>query len=130
MAKVMVAYDEDCGACRWTADQLRRWDRRGRLGFVSIQKAGALLDPVPVAERLDAMHAISCDGAVFTGGAAVPVIARELPAGAPVVWLAGVMPGATERVYRLAAARRTQIGRWLGQDACAVDPSRAPDEAR
>jgi predicted DCC family thiol-disulfide oxidoreductase YuxK len=125
MANVTVAYDEDCGACRWTADHLRRWDRRGRLAFVSIQQAGALLDPVPAAERLDAMHAISRDGAVFTGGAAIPVIARELPAAAPVAWLTARLPGVTERIYRAAAERRTRFGRWLGQDACAVDPSRA-----
>jgi hypothetical protein len=62
---------------------------------------------------------------VFTGGAAIPVITRELPAAAPVAWLAARLPGVTERLYRAAAARRTRFGRWLGQDACAVDPSRA-----
>jgi predicted DCC family thiol-disulfide oxidoreductase YuxK len=127
MAEVTVAYDEDCGACRWTAEQLRRWDRAGRLAFVSIQRAENLLRQVPPARRLDAMHAITVDGRVFTGGAAIPVIARQLPAGVPVAWLASIWPGGTERVYRAVASRRTAIGRWLGQDACAVDPSRSSE---
>jgi predicted DCC family thiol-disulfide oxidoreductase YuxK len=124
MAHVTVAYDEDCGACRWTADRLRRLDRDGHLSFVPIQRADDLLREIPTGRRLDAMHAIAADGRVYTGGAAIPVIARELPAGTPVAWLASVWPAGTERLYRAAAARRTAIGRWLGQDACAVDPSR------
>ncbi len=126
MANVTVVYDEDCGACRWTAERLRRWDRTERLAFVPIQRADDLLRAVPPARRLDAMHAVGTDGRVFTGGAAIPVIARELPAGVPIAWLAAIWPGGTERAYRAIASRRTQIGRWLGQDACAVDPSRSP----
>ena len=120
-----VAYDEDCGACRWTAERLRRCDPDGSLTFVSIQRAGDLLRAVPPQRRLDAMHAVTSDGRVFTGGAAIPVIARALPGGRPVAWLASVWPAGTERLYRAAAARRTAIGRWLGQEACAVDPSRS-----
>ena len=127
MARVTVAYDEDCGACRWTADRLRRWDVAGHLAFVSIQRADDLLQSVPAARRLDAMHAITAAGRVFTGGAAIPVIARELPAGRPVAALAALWPAATDRVYRAVASRRTTIGRWLGQDACAVDPSRSSE---
>lgn len=118
-----VVYDEDCGACRWTAERLRRWDPAGNLAFESIQRAGDLLAAVPPEDRLDAMHAITRDGRVFTAGAAVPVIVRELPAGAPVGALAARLPGLTERLYRAAADHRTQIGHWLGQEACAVDPS-------
>jgi len=124
VANVTVAYDRDCGACRWTAERLRRWDRAGRLAFVPIQAAGDLLAAVPPSQRLDAMHAITADGRVFTGGAAIPVIARELPAGVPIAWLTSAWPGGTERLYRAAAARRVRIGIWLGQNACAVDPSR------
>jgi predicted DCC family thiol-disulfide oxidoreductase YuxK len=125
MAEVTVAYDEDCGACRWSAERLRRWDRAGRLAFVPIQRADDLLRSVPPARRLDAMHAITADGRVFTGGAAIPLIAHVLPAGTPISWLTSAWPGGTQRLYRAVAARRSAIGRWLGQDACAVDPSRA-----
>jgi predicted DCC family thiol-disulfide oxidoreductase YuxK len=124
MANVTVAYDEDCGACRWTAERLRRWDRAGRLTFVPIQRADDLLRALPASRRLDAMHAVTADGRVFTGGAAIPVITRELPAGTPISWLATAWPGGTDRLYRAVASRRTLIGRWLGQESCAVDPSR------
>lgn len=125
MAIVTVAYDEDCGACRWFADHLRKLDRSHHLNFVPIQRADRQLMPVPKEERLDAMHAITSDGRVYTGGAAIPVIARELPGGRPVGAAAEIFPALTGRVYRAAAARRTTIGRWLGADACAVDPSHA-----
>jgi predicted DCC family thiol-disulfide oxidoreductase YuxK len=124
MARVTVAYDEDCGACRWTAERLRAWDRHGHLAFVAIQNASDILREIPPARRLDAMHAVTADGRVYTGGAAIPVITRELPAGTPVALLASLWPTGTERIYRTVASHRTTIGRWLGQDACAVDPSR------
>src|SRR3954464_15985580 len=127
MAIVTVAYDEDCGACRWFADTVRKLDRSHALTFVPIQQAGRLLMPVPKEERLDAMHAITSDGRVYTGGAAIPVIAAVLPAGRLVAAGASVSPRLTDRVYRAAAARRTTIGRWLGADACAVDPGRTHD---
>lgn len=129
MAIVTVAYDEDCGACRWFADNLRKLDRRHNLNFVPIQTADRHLRPVPEEHRLDAMHAITSDGRVYTGGAAVPVIARELPAGRVLSAVAGASPTVTDRVYRAAAARRTQIGRLLGADACSVDPSRLADRS-
>ena len=121
---ITVAYDEDCGVCRWSADRLRRWDRGGTLSFVPIQAADELLAPVPAARRLEAMHAITEDGRVFTGGAAVPVILRRLRGGIPLAVLAETVPGLTETLYRAIAARRIRIGALLGQDACAVDPSR------
>ncbi|HJX08269.1 MAG TPA: DUF393 domain-containing protein [Actinomycetota bacterium] len=124
MAIVTVAYDEDCGACRWFADTVRKLDRSHALTFVPIQQAGRLLMPVPKEERLNAMHAITSDGRVYTGGAAIPVIARVLPAGRLVAAAAAASPAFTERVYRATAARRTTIGGWLGADACSVDPSR------
>jgi predicted DCC family thiol-disulfide oxidoreductase YuxK len=127
MAIVTVAYDEDCGACRWFADHLRTLDRSHNLNFVPIQHADQQLLPVPKEHRLDAMHAITSDGRVYTGGAAIPVIARELPAGPILSAVAGASPSLTDRIYRAAAARRTTIGRWLGADACAVDPSRMHD---
>lgn len=127
MAIVTVAYDEDCGACRWFADALRKVDRSHNLTFVPIQRADRQLLPVPLEERLDAMHAITSDGRVYTGGAALPVIARELPAGRVLGAVAAVSPTLTDRVYRATAARRTTIGRWLGADACAVDPSGPAD---
>ena len=126
MATVTVAYDEDCGACRWTADHLRKLDRAHALAFVPIQQADALLAAIPEGERLGAMHAITADDRVYTGGAAIPVIAAVLPGGRLPAAMGRRWPGLTERIYRAVAARRTTIGGWLGQSACAVDPSRTP----
>jgi predicted DCC family thiol-disulfide oxidoreductase YuxK len=122
-----VLFDEDCGFCRWSADKLRRWDTRDRLMFASIQsaKGAELLHAVPVAERLDSMHAVAPDGRVWSGGQAVRVVLTELPGGSALASIAATFPGATERIYRLAARHRQRIGRLLGQRACSVDPSRA-----
>ena len=128
MGTVTVLYDEDCGICRWSADRLRRWDRRARLAFVPIQRAGDLLAAVPPDRRLEAMHAVTSDGRVWTGGAALPVIVHTLPGGAPLAAIAAAAPALTERLYRAAANRRETLARFLGQQACAVDPSRSLDD--
>jgi predicted DCC family thiol-disulfide oxidoreductase YuxK len=78
---------------------------------------------VPVAERLDSMHAVAPDGRVWSGGQAVRVILDELPGGSALAGMAARFPGTTERIYRLVARRRNRLGRLLGQRACSVDPS-------
>ena len=64
MDRAIVLYDEDCGVCRWTADRLRRWDRRDRLTFRSIQAAEARgdLDAIEPAVRYTSWHVIEPDG--------------------------------------------------------------------
>ncbi|TMK15696.1 MAG: aminotransferase class I/II-fold pyridoxal phosphate-dependent enzyme [Actinobacteria bacterium] len=123
---VTVLYDEDCGFCRWSADELRAWDRRRGLTFVSIQnpRGAELLHAVPVAERLDSMHAVTPDGRVWSGGRSVPVILAELPGGSTLASIAATFPGTTEWFYRLVARHRQRLGRLLGQRVCSVDPSR------
>jgi predicted DCC family thiol-disulfide oxidoreductase YuxK len=121
-----VFYDEDCGFCRWSADRLRRWDRHGRLRFASIQgEEGerwlAAIDPVA---RLEAMHLVTPDGRVRSGGAALSPIVRPLPGGRPLAALLALSPALTDRVYRWVARHRVRLGALLGQDACAVDPGR------
>jgi predicted DCC family thiol-disulfide oxidoreductase YuxK len=125
MAPLLVLYDDDCGSCRWSADRLRSWDRRGRLAFAPIQASDAALRAVPAVERLDAMHAVDATGRVWTGGAAVTRLLAELPGGAPLAAVGRRWPGLAERLYRAAARRRATFSRLLGAEACAVDPSRA-----
>ena len=124
MGPMRVLYDEDCGFCRWTADRLRAWDRRGRLTFSPIQTAGELLDAIPPSERLDSWHAVTPDGRVWSADAAIGHVLRVLPGGRPLAALAEAVPDLTERIYGLAARHRGTLGRALGQTACAVDPSR------
>ncbi|MGZ4132025.1 MAG: thiol-disulfide oxidoreductase DCC family protein [Actinomycetota bacterium] len=129
--RIVVLYDEDCGFCRWSTDHLRAWDRRHALRFAPIQsaKGQGLLAAIPQEARLDAMHAVTPDGRVWSAGAAVPVILRALPAGSPAAVVTEHVPSLTERAYRTVAARRTRLGALLGRDACAVEPSRAGDPA-
>jgi predicted DCC family thiol-disulfide oxidoreductase YuxK len=126
-SRTVLLFDDDCGFCRWSAERIRRLDRRGRLVFAAIQTApGAeLLRAVPPQLRLTTMHAVTADGRVWSGGEAVRVLLQELPLGGPFAALAGAFPDATDRLYRLVARHRETLGRWLGQDACAVDPSRS-----
>lgn len=127
----MVLYDADCGFCRWSIDKILALDRRGRLRPVALQseEADRLLQGMDAETRMASWHLITPDGVVHSGGAVVPPLARLLPGGAPVAALAGALPGATDRAYRLVARNRDRLGRWLGAQACAVDPSRRRDRA-
>jgi predicted DCC family thiol-disulfide oxidoreductase YuxK len=126
-ATIVVLYDADCGFCRWSADRLKRWDSRGALAFAPIQSAKGreLLHAVPVNARLDAMHAVTGDGRLWSGGEALRVLLEVLPGGMVSATIAGAFPEATELAYRFIARHRERLGAWLGQDACDVDPSRA-----
>ncbi|HYJ61270.1 MAG TPA: DUF393 domain-containing protein [Actinomycetota bacterium] len=119
---LLVLYDGDCGFCRWSADRLRAWDRRGRLTFGRIQDAGESLGPVSPTDRLVTAHAVEPDGRIWSGGAAMTRIAAEIPAGAPLAWVGRRWPGLAEAAYRAIVDRRERLGAWLGADACAVDP--------
>ena len=124
-----VLYDGDCGFCRWSADRLRAWDRRGALRFAPIQASDDLLGSVPPGRRLAAMHVVDAERRVWSGGAALTRLAEVLPAAALLGVLGRRFPRLTERGYRFVAARRSRLGRLLGADACRVDPSR-PRAAR
>jgi predicted DCC family thiol-disulfide oxidoreductase YuxK len=110
-----VLYDADCGFCRFTLARLLDWDVRRRLRPVAIQSGEGrrLLAEMPEEDRLRSAHVIDADGRVRSGGAAVEVVARALPAGAPVGWVAGLLPGPTERAYRWVADHRTGLSRFV-----------------
>ena len=125
MERAIVLYDEDCGVCRWTADRLRHWDRRGRLTFRSIQtaEAGGDLDAIEPAARYASWHVVESDGRIWSAGAAIPRVMRRLPGGGPVATLAATFPALTERMSWFVVRHRTRFGRMLGEQACSVDPS-------
>jgi predicted DCC family thiol-disulfide oxidoreductase YuxK len=124
MDPVTVLFDEDCGVCRWSAQQLRRWARDGALRFAGIRSAEGerLLGGMDPDDRLASWHAAAGNGAVWSGGFAIPVVARRLRGGAPLADLAETFPGATDRLYRWIAGHRFVLGTLLGERACAVDP--------
>jgi predicted DCC family thiol-disulfide oxidoreductase YuxK len=120
----ILLYDAGCGFCRWSAEWLRRWDRRRRLRLVPLHNPEArdLLTELPEARRSESWHLV--DHRVRSGGAAVAPLLWLLPGGAPLALVADRFPTATDRAYRWVADHRDRIGALLGQTACAVDPSR------
>ena len=125
MSEATLLYDADCGFCRWTADQIRRWDRRGTLRFAAIQstEGASLLGDMDEERKMASWHLVGEDGVVRSAGAATGPLFKLLPAGAPLSMIAGAFPKSTDRVYRLVAANRERLGTLLGEQACAVDPT-------
>jgi predicted DCC family thiol-disulfide oxidoreductase YuxK len=124
--RALLFYDEDCGFCRWSVAKILKWDRHDRIRAVPIQgpEGDEYLDGMSEEERLASWHLVTPDGNLYSSGAAVPHLAKLLPAGAPVAALASRFPGATESLYRWVARNRDTLGRRLGSEACAVDPSK------
>jgi predicted DCC family thiol-disulfide oxidoreductase YuxK len=125
MEPITVLFDEDCGLCRWSAGKLHTWDTANALRFVGIRSdAGrTTLRTMDVETRLESWHVATENGAVWSGGAAIPLVARRLRGGTPVAWLAETIPDTTERLYRWIAAHRLVFARLLGEQACAINPS-------
>ena len=126
MDRHLVVYDADCGFCRWSLDRLLRWDRDGRLRAVPIQseEGASVLADLREEDRLASWHLLTPGGRRYSGGAATAPLARLLPAGAAVAFLADTFPRTTDRLYRWVARNRDELGRRLGAQACVVDPSK------
>ena len=127
MDRTTLLYDDDCGFCRWIAAKILRWDRRGSIRAVPIQgpKAEALLAGMDLARRMASWHLATVDGLVRSGAAAVAPLARMLPGGRPMAYVAELFPGLTDLAYGLVARHRGTLGRLIGAKACSVDPSNA-----
>ena len=123
MEQYVVLFDEDCGFCRWSLERLLRWDRHHRLRALPIQReeGNRFLSDLREEDRLSSWHLVAPDGRRYSGGAAIPPLARLLPAGGPVDFLAESFPRTTDRLYRWIASNRDMLGRRLGEEACAVD---------
>jgi predicted DCC family thiol-disulfide oxidoreductase YuxK len=117
---LVVLYDSDCGVCRETVRQLRRWDRESRFEFVPLESAAS--SGRPVLERLaaeghlvDELHVVDeSTGRVVAGGHAALAILDALPGG----WLlrpwAALAPtaAAADVVLRVATRHRDRLA-WL-----------------
>jgi predicted DCC family thiol-disulfide oxidoreductase YuxK len=124
MERAVVLYDGDCGLCRWSADTLRRWDRRGRVDLMPLQapEADELLRGLSEEARRSSWHLVDRRRRVASGGAALPIVLRLLPGGKPLAAVAARFPRATDRAYRFVAMRRDRIGSRLGLRGCSADP--------
>jgi predicted DCC family thiol-disulfide oxidoreductase YuxK len=121
-----LLYDEDCGFCRWSISKILAWDRAGRLRPVPLQdpEADHLLQGMDPDRKMESWHLVPPDGRILSAGAAVPTLLRLLPGGRTFASIAAALPRTTDRAYRLAARHRDRLGRLLGEQACAVDPTR------
>jgi len=110
-----LLYDSDCGFCRASLGLLLAWDRKERLRPVALQseEGARLLPGLTPQERLEAARAVPENGTPHTGGAAAPVVLRELPGGAALATLAARVPGATGRGYVLVAGNRSKLSRFV-----------------
>jgi predicted DCC family thiol-disulfide oxidoreductase YuxK len=122
--RVVLAFDADCGFCRWATAKLLRWDRAGRLRAVALQSAEAetLLASVPPELRPDSWHLVT-HGRVRSGGRAVAPLLRILPGGRPLATVTDLFPRATDAAYRWVARHRGRLGKIVGEKACSVMPS-------
>ena len=120
MGPLTVLYDGDCGVCRETVHQLRRWDRVNRFEFMPLDRAASsgrpLLEQLAAEGHLsDAIHVVDeSTGRVVIGGHAALAILDALPGG----WLlrpwASLPPTAmaADVVYRVASRHRDRVA-WL-----------------
>jgi predicted DCC family thiol-disulfide oxidoreductase YuxK len=125
MENPVILFDSDCGFCRWSLSKILAWDRAGRLRPVALQspEADDLLSEIDPERKMESWHLI-VGGRIYSGGEAVPHLARLLPAGTPIASLGSTFPRTTDRAYRWVAGHRDRLGRVLGEHACAVDPTR------
>jgi predicted DCC family thiol-disulfide oxidoreductase YuxK len=123
MRRAVILFDNDCGFCRWSLSKLLAWHRHGRLRPVALQseQADDLLMGMDRERKMASWHLVARNGHIYSGGAAVPQLARLLPASAPIAALATAFPRTADRAYRWVARHRERLGRVLGEQACAVD---------
>jgi predicted DCC family thiol-disulfide oxidoreductase YuxK len=111
----VVLYDSDCGFCKVVLAVLLSWDRANRLSPVPIQspRGDELLADLTRRDRLKSWHLIDAEGALYSGGAGVPVIFAALPWGALIARIASRLPRTTSRTYDWVVAHRVHLGRLL-----------------
>src|SRR5438067_2104687 len=86
-----IAYDADCGFCRWSLALVLRLDRAACLAPVELgaESTDLLLADLTPEQRAASWHLISPDGDRWSAGAAAPPLLRLLPGGrAPAAVLA------------------------------------------
>jgi predicted DCC family thiol-disulfide oxidoreductase YuxK len=115
----IVLYDADCGLCMWLLSALLRWDREARLRPLALQsaEAGELLADLAPAERMASWHLISPTGERSSGGAALAVLLRSLPAGRLPAAALARLPRLADSGYRWVADHRTGLSRMVPSGA-------------
>jgi predicted DCC family thiol-disulfide oxidoreductase YuxK len=121
---MVVLWDRDCGFCAFMLALVLRADRRRVLRPAPIQgpEGDRLLADLPPERRLASWHLIDDAGHRHSGGEALTVMLRALPAGRPLAAVGDAMPGLTERAYRWVADHRSLLSKPI--------PAAAKERAR
>jgi predicted DCC family thiol-disulfide oxidoreductase YuxK len=113
--RLLVLYDADCGLCQWLLAIILRWDRAGRLRPIALQQpeADELLGDLSGEQRMASWHLVLDRDERCSGGAALAPLLRALPGGRAPASVLARAPALVDRAYRLVAARRGQLSRWV-----------------
>lgn len=122
----LVVYDGQCAFCRGQVERLARWDRAGRLAFISLHdpRVSQWLPDLTHDQLMQDMYLIDRQGQRHRGAAALRYLSRHLR---PLWWIAPWLhiPGSLplwQWGYRQ-VARRRYLGGKLDEcvdDRCAV----------
>lgn len=124
----VVIYDGRCKFCTASVRKLQRYDRRGRLAFVSLHdpEVGRRWPDLTPDELMQYMYVVTPEGRKFRGAKAFKYLSTRLPAlywTAPLLHLPGLMP-LWQACYRAFAKRRYRWGRVESCDdgSCKIPP--------
>ena len=139
MRRATMLFDADCGLCTHAAAWLMRRAAPERLRAVPLQVVEVVAanrndapgddDLAQVRQEVEGrdlratLHLATADGELRTGAAAVLHATRQVPGWRHLARLADHRLGHAllEPAYRVVAANRNRIGRWLGiEQACTV----------
>ncbi|HEU5171374.1 MAG TPA: DUF393 domain-containing protein [Gemmatimonadales bacterium] len=114
LIRPVLVYDGQCGFCRKWISRLRRWDRGGRIEYVTARERNSVsgLPRFTDDAVARAMHLVTPDGRVLAGARALPALLDYLPGGAlvrPLFRIPG-LPWVADRFYAWLAARRHRFG--------------------
>lgn len=117
-----VLFDGQCRFCRSQVDLLRRFDRSGRLRFVSLHEplAGQDFPELDPDSLMREMHVVDRAGRVRAGAEAVRYLSRRLP----LLWPLAVplhVPGslpAWNWLYRVVARNRYRLAGRCDEGTC------------
>lgn len=118
-----MLYDADCGFCTWVVDRLAGRVAPGAVEIVPLQAPRAddlLAGRIDEEAKWASWHLVEPDGALYSGGDAVPRVLRHVRGGRLAGRIAARLPRTTAAAYRVTARNRDRLGRVVRADRCRV----------
>ena len=125
--KPLMLFDSDCGFCQWSADKLKKFDKKNRFEFIPYQNFSE--------EELKAwgLSSEKCHGAlqlvtpqrkIYSGAFAFNYFGfHYFPSNILVslLYLIPIFLIAEILTYRWIAKNRYRVSQWLGLSACSIE---------